>query len=553
MRKQLAIGISVLALTALGGASENSVFTIKQGAYQQYTHLTNSNQSQILEPMSRASLIIGLPNRLNFKTAAVSFITGNKELDFGSMDFEDPTVDLCKNNGYSQVSCPAGQIAGSVCPYNPSYFDKCCDAKYKYNKDECTYPKTVSGDSCRGKYMCYCDKSLYSISSCPSPQIPEGDSCEEDGVTYYTKCVCPSSYSQACNEQNQEGVGEGCTQNGETKYTSCQCKSGYNMTCSDLGPVTPSDYCLKDGIKYYNNCKTCGDKCSLPECPEGNICEYEDCSQKYCEIGCAVDYINWCKKPETNCATLGYTKTSGDCSDEYLICPYDNNALFCEDWNVSCTSGSILGANQNCYDYPSIPRSVKPVGIVFDAVNRLAIALTNVKLDGSAGSEVMAWSSKVCNIPDLENCSKESLYTCDIDGKKNTDAILAANGGCSGTTYAANAVNAYQPSNCSADFYKKGKWFLPSLQEFELMSGFASISIEKSLTLLEAYGACHLKDKIRINNTRTSLLYYWTSSGFRSSSGNINIYETWVENFNSRGLYNSSKTSANYVRPVVKF
>ena len=231
--------------------------------------------------------------------ASVSFITSNEELDFGSMDFEDPTIEQCQNDGYSQVSCPEGQIAGGLCPYNSAYFDKCCDAKYKYSKEECTYPKTVSGDSCGGRYMCYCDRSLYPETKCASPMVAEsGDSCVEDGVTYYAKCVCPSSYSQTCDGLNQQGSGAGCTQNGVTKYTSCQCKSGYNMTCSDLGPVTPSDYCLKDGVKYYNNCKTCENKCTLDKCPAGNICEYEDCSQKYCVTGCAVGYKDldnyWC-------------------------------------------------------------------------------------------------------------------------------------------------------------------------------------------------------------------------------------------------------------------
>ena len=53
-----------------------------------------------------------------------------------------------------------------------------------------------------------------------------------------------------------------------------------------------------NGIKYYNNCKTCENKCKLDSCPVGNICEYEDCSQKYCTIGCATGYKDldnyWC-------------------------------------------------------------------------------------------------------------------------------------------------------------------------------------------------------------------------------------------------------------------
>ena len=331
MRKQLAIGISVLALTALGGVSENSVLTIKRGANHQYTHLTNSSQSQTYEPLSRASLDLGLPNRSNFKTASVQFITGNHDLDFDIVDFEDPTIELCKRYGYSTTNCPSGSHPGTVCPHNSAYSDKCCDDKYKYEKSACSYPNTVSGDSCGGKYMCYCDKSLYPVSTCTSPQITGGTSCTEDGKTYYSKCVCPSNYSQTCTGQNQQGSGTGCTQNGTTYYTSCKCKTGYNMTCSDLGPVTPSDYCLLNGVKYYNNCKTCENKCSLANCPTGTNCTYEDCSQKYCDNGCTTGYIDWCSVPETDCAKLGYTKSASQCSNGYLKCPYNSAAVACWD------------------------------------------------------------------------------------------------------------------------------------------------------------------------------------------------------------------------------
>ena len=297
MRKQLAIGVSVLALTAWGGVSENSV-VLNQGVTHQCTHLIETSQSQTYEPLSRASLEIGLPNRFNFKTASVSFITGSDNLTFEVPEFIDDSPDRCKQLGYTQTSCTSGTPT-TFCPYNNTYFKDCCDAQYKYSKEECTYPKTVSGDSCGGKYMCYCDRSLYPETKCASPMMPEsGDSCVEDGVTYYAKCVCPAYHDKTCDGQNQQGVGEGCTQDGVTKYSSCQCKSGYNMTCSDMGPVTPSDYCLKDGIKYYNNCKTCENKCNLDSCPAGLVCNFEECSQKYCATGCAVGTVDldnyWC-------------------------------------------------------------------------------------------------------------------------------------------------------------------------------------------------------------------------------------------------------------------
>ena len=206
---------------------------------------------------------------------------------------------------------------------------------------------TVSGDSCGGKYMCYCDRSLYSITSCPSPQVPSSDSCTEDGTTYYASCDCPNSYSQTCSGTNLQGSGSGCIKNGETRYQSCDCASGYNMTCNDMGPTRPTDYCQLNGIKYYNSCKTCENRCTVAEADkqDGVVYEHEECSDKYCAIGCATGYTNWCTKPETDCGTLGYTKSVSQCPDGYLTCPYNAAAVFCED-KAATTCEEIIGCEE---------------------------------------------------------------------------------------------------------------------------------------------------------------------------------------------------------------
>ena len=57
MRKQLAIGLSMLTLTGMGGVSENSFVSVEgQGVSQQYTHLVETSLNQTFEPMSGASL-----------------------------------------------------------------------------------------------------------------------------------------------------------------------------------------------------------------------------------------------------------------------------------------------------------------------------------------------------------------------------------------------------------------------------------------------------------------------------------------------------------------
>ena len=268
------------------------------------------------------------------KLANVTFITGDKQLDFGNIEFADPYDQLCKDKGYTKTSCETGYWKSDFCPYKNEYFKQCCADKYKYTADSCSYPNELSSDGCGGKYRCICNRTLYPVESCVSPQVVSGDACTEDGKKYYSECVCPSNYTETCTGQNQQGRGTGCTYNGTTKYTACECKPGYNQTCTELGPVTPSDYCQMNGIKYYNNCKTCENKCKLDSCPAGVSCTLEDCSGKYCDVGCATGYVNWCTKPETDCAKLGYTKSVSQCSDGYLQCPYNSAAVFCEEQAV---------------------------------------------------------------------------------------------------------------------------------------------------------------------------------------------------------------------------
>ena len=270
------------------------------------------------------------------KLASVHFLTESNSLQFNVPAFEDTSVQNCKDLGYTKTSCSSGNPS-VFCPYNNAYFKECCDTSYKYTADSCTYPNTISKTSCGGKYQCTCDTTLYPVTSCTSPQTPatgNGSSCTANGVTRYSECVCPSNYTETCTGQNQQGRGTGCTYNGTTKYTACECKPGYNQTCTELGPVTPSDYCQMNGIKYYNNCKTCENKCKLDSCPAGVSCTLEDCSGKYCDVGCATGYVNWCTKPETDCAKLGYTKSVSQCSDGYLQCPYNSAAVFCEEQAV---------------------------------------------------------------------------------------------------------------------------------------------------------------------------------------------------------------------------
>ncbi len=251
----------------------------------------------------------------------------------------------------------------------------------------------------------------------------------------------------------------------------------------------------------------------------------------------------------TDCASMGYTLSASDCSGLTTIkCPFDTSKVYCkktqEQETVNCEVGDILYGNGTCAGSSiNIPSNLTPIGVVFDSKKRLAVSFTNVTKSGYAGTEYMQWSEKECDVPNLPNCDGSGSY-CGTNGRTNTDAILATNGGCSGTTYAAKAANLYEPKGCSASFCKKGQWFLPSAQE--LRDACERMDILRDI--LKKY------DKTFDVHTR-----YWTSS---ESINNISYGEpvnvpyngfSGCSGGNSRKTNGTSTYMKIAVRPVVKY
>ena len=239
-----------------------------------------------------------------------------------------------------------------------------------------------------------------------------------------------------------------------------------------------------------------------------------------------------------SCEELGYTMTEADCAsaEKILKCPHDQSKMFCLtmaeiDPGSSGNVGDILYGDGTVSSKQIFGK--KPIGVVFDVFNRLAIAVTDVKQDGSAGSETMQWSSEDCDTPNLENCTDGNAI-CGTDGRANTDAILATNGGCGGTTYAANAVNNYQISGCSKDFCKQGKWFLPSFRDLDTIYRLKS-TINSRLTSLPSVGAWQLTEG-----------EYWSSTEYSYRSA-------WSLEMDSGNRGSSRKRINHYVRPVIAF
>ncbi len=238
--------------------------------------------------------------------------------------------------------------------------------------------------------------------------------------------------------------------------------------------------------------------------------------------------------PAPNCASLGYILTAADCEGLITVkCPSDTSKVFCNVPKLPILYGDGTVAT-------GIVTGKTPIGIVFDKENRLAVALTDAMKDGTVGSTYIPWSSNECDTPELQNCSTSEIstganltpITCGVDGRLNTNAILASS--CISEAYAAIATNNYQPSGCTKDFCKKTKWFLPRMRDLQNIY-LQKTQINATLNLANSYAPQPIKDSPYYSSTEYNALFVWI---FYMNSG-------------IRAYY--SKTGLLHVRPIIVY
>ena len=162
---------------------------------------------------------------------------------------------------------------------------------------------------------------------------------------------------------------------------------------------------------------------------------------------------------ETNCTTLGYTssKDEGNC----LKCPFGNqwaclktDTSCPEDSSGSnCNVGDILYSDMTCN--ANVIASKTPIGVVFDKERRLATALIH---------GTRKWSLDFFDVPGITNKTTQQAAIADMEGKTNTEKIVAY---CNSNGYDCPAFNFV--SNHVTEGTHKGDWYLPSLGELKLM------------------------------------------------------------------------------------
>lgn len=304
--------------------------------------LSNSDIVEIVSGVGRLWGLLGSRLVVGEAQAAICFLPD-------CMDKADQVLSgnlssrYCKDLGY--VYYPLGQCpqfyARDVCPYD-SYYLKCDAAQwcrdngYETKVEDCTVPEYADEKCPNGQEVYKRCKADYE-QACTEEDPDYVSECQEGWILDENElCSYSEMYGKCCNLCSDYPYEEDEIPEGYVKGDSCNaCGNvtrykiepnpciGYQK-CTDT-PKSGTPECKHGNETWYKEC--CAYECSLAECPEGTDCNFEVCSSKYCIVGCLVDYTDYCQKPVTDCAALGYTSTS--CGGRKLVCPYDSGLFFC--------------------------------------------------------------------------------------------------------------------------------------------------------------------------------------------------------------------------------
>ena len=185
---------------------------------------------------------------------------------------------------------------------------------------------------------------------------------------------------------------------------------------------------------------------------------------------------------------------------------------------VTCKIGDILYSDKKCYS-GGVQSGKTPIGVVFDADRRTAIAL-------ESSPSTMRWGGYRTDISGITNITDTTQAKQDFSGKANTAAIKAYNSSLSSYPAAKYAYN-YKTAGTNA-----GDWYLPAFGELYTVYSNKDY-MNYALSLVG-------KKDIPTNS------YYWSSSE-RSDGG------AWVLYFGNGTVSNYNKNDYSYVLPVLAF
>ena len=219
----------------------------------------------------------------------------------GGDDYDLDNEERCRQEGYTQTSCPEGQEGANFCPYDNSYFEKCvstCPSNYV----TCEKPYYGVGEACGDKYAS-CEKDTERacqelnpgyVDECGTGQQLSDDRCSYDSL-YGTCCNTCAGYDNTSIPDGYVQDGESCLgcdgqEHYKIKPNPCD---GY-MDCGSMGGEAGASTCLSGTTTMYDNCKACPNLGEYTTCPSCTICQYEECSGLWYATGCATNCADYC-------------------------------------------------------------------------------------------------------------------------------------------------------------------------------------------------------------------------------------------------------------------
>ena len=210
-------------------------------------------------------------------------------------------------------------------------------------------------------------------------------------------------------------------------------------------------------------------------------------------------------KPLPSCASLGYTQTSCPSNRAALKCPFDTGKVYCAaSATTDCKVGSIYYSDDTCSE--SRINSKTPIGVVFDAVNRLVVSLVETQ---------KGWDGYGTDVPQLLNFEDSNAVKTDVNGKSNTDILVS--------------FGDYPAAQYCHDMTTGGKtWYLPAFAEMQPMCNSV------------------VNSTLAVVGTGLSNNFYWSSTEYGH-------YHAWVFLPISGGSSYYTKSNPGYVRCVFAF
>lgn len=236
------------------------------------------------------------------------------------------------------------------------------------------------------------------------------------------------------------------------------------------------------------------------------------------------------------CTELGYDKTSLECPEGGVKCPWNTALMFCGDASVEKTPEQDVQLGYILYSDKTVALNIlpdkTPIGIVSDVKNRLAIAL-----EEENGSWANDDGKGYCGSTQTHVPGSDVQY-----GKLSTMFILEF-GKIKQFSYPA-AEYCYR---YTTEGTKAGDWWLPSIYElFEIFKGEEEVNVS-----LKRLGKATLRERDSYwSSTEDS--YGMIDGGSYSCITNEYAQPSW---YNSSGNFTrySRKEDSKYIRPIMQF